>query len=116
MSSFAHDTRVGTAAGGMAFALVAAVAFGLSGSLGKGLLEIGWTAGSATLARVAIAAALLAIPGAMALRGRWGTVRRALPTVLLYGLFAVAGAQLCFFFAVPSPSARERSPRSGPVP
>ncbi|HBR88832.1 MAG TPA: EamA family transporter, partial [Microbacterium sp.] len=47
MSSFAHDTRVGTAAGGMAFALVAAVAFGLSGSLGKGLLEIGWTAGSA---------------------------------------------------------------------
>ena len=100
MSSFAHDTRVGTAAGGMAFALVAAVAFGLSGSLGKGLLEIGWTAGSAPLARVAIAAALLAIPGAMALRGRWRTVRRALPTVLLYGLFAVAGAQLCFFFAV----------------
>lgn len=100
MSTVADDTRVGTAAGGLAFALVAAVAFGLSGSLGKGLLEIGWTAGSATLVRVGIAAVLLAAPGVMALRGRWSALRRAVPTVLLYGLFAVAGAQLCFFFAV----------------
>ncbi|MDZ8200248.1 DMT family transporter [Microbacterium sp. SSW1-59] len=100
MSTLTNDARVGTAAGGVAFALVAAVAFGLSGSLGKGLLEIGWTAGAATLVRVAIAAALLAAPGLIALRGRWPLLRRALPTVLLYGLFAVAGAQLCFFFAV----------------
>jgi hypothetical protein len=42
----------------------------------------------------------VALPTALAMRGRWSLVRRAAPTVLLYGLLAVAGAQLCYFYAV----------------
>jgi drug/metabolite transporter (DMT)-like permease len=63
-------------------------------------MDIGWTAGAATLMRVAIAALVLVVPGVMALDGRWHLLRRALPTVLAYGVFAVAGAQLCYFLAV----------------
>lgn len=85
---------------GLGFALVAAASFGLSGSLAKGLMELGWTAGSAVLVRVTIAALVLAIPGAIALKGRWHLLRRGLGTIVAYGLFAVAGAQLFYFMAV----------------
>src|SRR6187399_606158 len=87
-------------ASGVGFALVAAASFGLSGSLAKGLMDIGWTAGSAVLLRVAIAAVVLAIPGALALRGRWHLLARNAGSILAYGLFAVAGAQLFYFMAV----------------
>ena len=85
---------------GIGFALVAAASFGLSGSLAKGLMDLGWTAGSAVLLRVTIAALVLAIPGAIALKGRWHLLRRSLGTIVAYGLFAVAGAQLFYFMAV----------------
>lgn len=85
---------------GIPLAMVAAASFGLSGSLAKGLMGIGWTAGSAVLARVTIAALVLAIPGLMALRGRWHLLRESIGTIIAYGLFAVAGAQLFYFFAV----------------
>lgn len=106
MAALTHDTtvlgnssapRIGS---GLAFAAVAAVAFGMSGSLAKGLLENGWTAGSAVLARVTIAALVLAVPGALALRGRWHLLRQSIVPVVMYGLFAVAGAQLFYFLAV----------------
>jgi drug/metabolite transporter (DMT)-like permease len=95
-----HDVRSTAAARGIPLAVVSATSFGLSGSLARGLMDIGWTAGAATLMRVAIAALVLAVPGVMALDGRWHLLRRALPTVLAYGVFAVAGAQLCYFLAV----------------
>jgi len=105
MTMLTHDVRGsdvrGTAAArGIPLAVISATSFGLSGSLARGLMDIGWTAGAATLMRVAIAALVLAVPGAMALDGRWHLLRRALPTVLAYGVFAVAGAQLCYFLAV----------------
>ncbi|MDE0572618.1 DMT family transporter [Demequina sp. B12] len=87
-------------ASGLGFALLSAAAFGMSGSLGRGLMDMGWTAGSATLVRVAIAAAVLTLPGIVALRGRWHLVRRGIGSIVAYGIFAVAGAQLCYFFAV----------------
>ena len=87
-------------ASGLAFAMASAASFGMSGSLGRGLLDAGWTAGTATLVRVAIAAAVLLVPGLIALRGRWGLLRRGAGAVVAYGVFAVAGAQLCYFFAV----------------
>ena len=90
----------GRTASGLAFALVSASAFGLSGSLARGLLESGWSAGAAAAVRMGVAAAVVALPTALAMRGRWSLVRRAAPTVLLYGLLAVAGAQLCYFYAV----------------
>lgn len=85
---------------GLLFALVAAASFGLSGSLAKGLMELGWTAGSAVLARVSIAALVLAVPGAIALKGRWHLLGKSIGPILGYGLFAVAGAQLFYFMAV----------------
>ena len=85
---------------GVAFALLAAASFGLSGSLAKGLMDLGWTAGSAVLLRVTIAALVLAIPGAIAMKGRWHMLARSAGPILAYGLFAVAGAQLFYFMAV----------------
>lgn len=104
MAAMTHDTvnttftpRLIT---GIPLALLAAASFGLSGSLAKGLMEIGWTAGSAVLARVTIAALVLAIPGSVALRGRWHLLRDSIGSIIAYGLFAVAGAQLFYFLAV----------------
>jgi len=97
LTTTAANTKV---ASGVGFALVAAASFGLSGSLAKGLMDIGWTAGSAVLLRVTIAALVLAIPGAIALRGRWHLLARNVGAIIAYGLFAVAGAQLFYFMAV----------------
>lgn len=85
---------------GLVYALAAAASFGLSGSLARGLMDLGWTAGAATIARVAIATAVLIVPGILALRGRWFLLKRGLGTVVAYGVFAVAGAQLCYFLAI----------------
>ncbi len=102
----------GRTASGLAFALVSASAFGLSGSLARGLLESGWSAGAAAAVRMGVAAAVVALPTALAMRGRWSLVRRAAPTVLLYGLLAVAGAQLCYFYAVQTLQVGVRGSRS----
>lgn len=100
MTPLTHDTIRPSRVSGLLFALLSAGAFGLSGSLGRALFDAGWTAGSATLVRVAIAAVVLAVPAIVALRGRWHLLRRAAGTVIAYGVFAVAGAQLFYFLAV----------------
>lgn len=88
------------ASSGFAYALTSAASFGLSGSLARALMDLGWSAGSATLARVTIATAVLIVPGIVALRGRWALLKRGAATVIAYGVFAVAGAQLCYFLAI----------------
>ena len=50
--------------------------------------------------RVALAALVLAGPAIVALRGRWRLLRRNLALVTGYGLAAVAGCQLAYFYAV----------------
>ena len=95
--SVAPGSRLGA---GLAFAVVSAMAFGLSGSLAKGLLDAGWSAGAAVAVRVTIAALVLVVPAALSLRGRWSLLRRNLPLVAGYGLVAVAGCQLAYFNAV----------------
>jgi drug/metabolite transporter (DMT)-like permease len=109
MSTMTNDAKLTTVtqqgsaprlASGIGFALLAAASFGLSGSLAKGLMGLGWTAGSAVLVRVTIAALVLAIPGAIALRGRWNLLRTNIGSIVAYGIFAVAGAQLFYFMAV----------------
>ncbi|HEY1133987.1 MAG TPA: EamA family transporter [Nocardioides sp.] len=108
MSTLTPDTPVVSSVrpqlgAGLLLALVSASAFGLSGSLARGLLDAGWTAGAAVTARITLAALVLAIPAALAMRGRWALVAgqpRTLGTVALYGVLAVAGAQLCYFYAV----------------
>ena len=85
---------------GLGFAVVSAMAFGLSGALAKGLLDAGWSAGAAVAVRVTIAALVLVVPAVVSLHGRWGLLRGNLPLVAGYGLVAVAGCQLAYFNAV----------------
>lgn len=95
-----NDARVSRLGSGLAFALLAAGSFGLSGTLARGLMDSGWSAAAATIVRVAIGAAVLLIPGILSMRGKWQLLRRGWATVVAYGLFAVAGAQLFYFLAV----------------
>jgi drug/metabolite transporter (DMT)-like permease len=82
---------------GIVLGLGAGLAFGAGGVFVKPLLESGWSPGAAVLARISIAAALLAIPGLIALRFDLRPLWRARWTVLPYGLVAVAGVQFAFY-------------------
>lgn len=85
---------------GLLFALGSAAGFGLSGVFASALMSAGWSPGAAVTVRIASAALVLAIPTLVMLRGSWSLVRRAWPQVLLFGVLAVAGCQLSYFFAV----------------
>jgi drug/metabolite transporter (DMT)-like permease len=107
MNAVAHDTpappvvaggsRLGS---GLAFAIVSATTFGMSGALASGLLDTGWSPGAVVLVRIGLAALVVAPFGALALRGRWGLLRSNAALIVTYGLLAVAGAQFCYFSAV----------------
>lgn len=101
----AHDISTRPAgrsatATGLWLAVLSAGSFGLSGSLASGLMDAGWSAGGAVVARVGLAALVLVVPAWMALEGRWALLRRSLPVVVAYGVLAVAGAQFAYFSAV----------------
>ena len=106
MTAMTHDTPSAPAlpasrlGAGLAFAVISAASFGISGSLAKGLLDSGWSPGAAVTARVSIAALVLVVPAAVILRGRWSLLRRNLGLVTAYGVVAVAGCQLAYFNAV----------------
>lgn len=93
-------TAASRTASGIGFAVAGAASFAMSGPLAKGLIEAGWTAGSAVTARVLIAAAVLAVPAVVSMRGRWHLMRANLALVVAYGLIAVAACQLSYFNAV----------------
>jgi drug/metabolite transporter (DMT)-like permease len=86
--------------GGLALALVSASSFGLSGSLARSLLDLGWSPAAVVATRVGGAFLILLIPCLLLLR------RIGLPTggqslrMLAYGVVAIALAQLCYFSAV----------------
>ena len=70
MTRLTHDGMpVGRGASGFALAVVSAASFGLSGALARGLIEAGWTPGSAVLVRVWVAALVLLVPGVTLLLG-----------------------------------------------
>lgn len=85
---------------GLVLALTSALAFGMSGTLARGLMDAGWTPGAAFAARVTLAALVLAVPGFLAIRGRTRLLITHARTFVLYGLFAVVAAQLFYFMAV----------------
>jgi drug/metabolite transporter (DMT)-like permease len=93
---------------GLALSLLAASTFGSSGSFGAALTAAGWTPGAAVTVRVGLAALVLLIPAWVQLHRQWPALRaggrgdllRSGRTVLLFGLLAVAGCQLCFFYAI----------------
>ena len=100
----AADRQVpGTLSGpgfGLGFALVSAASFGMSGALARGLLHEGWTPGAVTLARIGLAAVVVAPFGLIALRGRGALVLAHWRTLVVFGLVAVAAPQFCYFSAV----------------
>jgi len=103
MATMTHDTIVMTGSrlgGGLGFAGLSAMSFGLSGALARGLLDASWSPGAAVAVRILVAAAVLVVPALLALRGRWSLVRRNLPLLAGFGLVAVAGCQLAYFNAV----------------
>lgn len=100
MSNNAPDGAMRSTATGIALALAASLAFGLSGSLARGLMDAGWSASAAVAVRCLIAALVLVVPGLMAVRGRTRVLLTNARTIAVYGLLAVAGAQLLYFLAV----------------
>lgn len=85
---------------GVGFGLLSAATFGSAGAVVRPLLDAGWSPGAAVLMRIGIAALLLIGPGLRAARGRWHLIRRRAGLLTLFGLFAVAGSQVCYFNAV----------------
>ena len=100
MSSNTPDAAARTTGAGLALAITSAVSFGLSGSLARGLMDAGWSPTAAVALRVTIAALVLVVPGLLAVRGSMRVLVSNLHTIVLYGLLAVAGAQLMYFLAV----------------
>lgn len=105
MTTLTHDAAVAQApssrfAAGLAFAVVSAMSFGLSGTLAKGLLAAGWSPAAAVTVRIVVGALVLLPPGLLALRGRWHLLRRNARMLAIYGVVAVAGTQFAYFSAV----------------
>jgi drug/metabolite transporter (DMT)-like permease len=90
----------GAAWGGVSIAVVSAATFGTSGTFGTALLDAGWTPATAVLARIGLAALIVTVPAVLALRGRWGLLRRSAWLVVAYGLVGVAGCQVFYFYAI----------------
>jgi drug/metabolite transporter (DMT)-like permease len=82
--------------------MLSAGTFGTSGIFASALITAGWSPAAAAIARLGGAAFLLAVPAALQLRGRWGLLRREAGRVVVYGLVAIAGGQLCYFNAIES--------------
>ena len=105
MTTLTHDTPAVQAppsrfVGGLGFAVVSAMSFGLSGTVAKGLLVEGWSPAAAVTARIVVAALVLLPPGLVALRGRWHLLRPNTRLLVAYGLVSIAGCQFAYFSAV----------------
>ena len=85
---------------GLVFALVSAASFGLSGSLARSLLDLGWSPAAVVAVRVGGAFVVLLVPCLLLLRRTGLPTSRQSTRLVAYGVVAVALAQLCYFSAV----------------
>lgn len=85
---------------GPVLAAVSALTFATSGTFAAALLSTGWTPGAAVLVRIGLSALVLLLPAVLVMRGRWDVFRANARSVVIFGMFAVALAQLSFFNAV----------------
>jgi drug/metabolite transporter (DMT)-like permease len=92
--------RSASQAPGLGLAVLSAAMFGTSGTFATPLLDSGWSPAAAVTARVLVAAVALTVPALLVMRGQWWRVASSSRSMIIYGLVAVAGAQLCFFNAV----------------
>ena len=103
MATMARETSVVAerrAQAGLAFAVIAAASFGLSGPLATGLLDAGWSPASLVVCRIGVGALVLAGPALVALRGRWHLPCANAGFIAAFGVIAVAGCQFAYFNAV----------------
>jgi drug/metabolite transporter (DMT)-like permease len=85
---------------GLVFALISAAGFGLSGSLARSLLDLGWSPAAVVAVRVGGAFLVLLVPCLLLLRRTGLPTSRQSTKLVAYGVVAVAVAQLCYFSAV----------------
>ena len=85
---------------GLLFAVASAFTFGMSGPFAKALMEAGWTPTAAVAARLAGGALVMAVFATIVKPDWVRQAREHSRTVVVYGLFPVAGAQLCYYNAV----------------
>ncbi|WP_433507224.1 EamA family transporter [Pseudonocardia halophobica] len=85
---------------GLAFAVVSAVSFGLSGPFAKALIDAGWSSAGAAFVRIGGSAVVVLVLLAVTRPGVLAALRSDAPALLLYGLMAMAGVQVAFFNAV----------------
>jgi drug/metabolite transporter (DMT)-like permease len=85
---------------GLALAIVSASSFGLSGSLARSLLDLGWSPTAVVVTRVGGAFLVLLLPALLLLRRIGLPTGRQAVRMLAYGVVAIALAQLCYFSAV----------------
>ena len=93
------NTR-GTFRLGIAFAVSAALTFGMSGPFAKALMAAGWTPNAAVIARLAGGALVMGLFATLVHRGWVREAVRHGKTVLVYGVIPIAGAQLGYYNAV----------------
>jgi drug/metabolite transporter (DMT)-like permease len=86
--------------GALVLALVSASSFGLSGSLARSLLDLGWSPTAVVATRVGGAFLILLLPSLLLLRRIGLPTGRQSARMLAYGVVAIALAQLCYFSAV----------------
>jgi drug/metabolite transporter (DMT)-like permease len=85
---------------GLGLAVLSAATFGTSGAFAASLLQSGWTPGAAVTVRVVLAALVLTVPALLLLRGGFRRLAAGSRSLTVYGIAAVAGAQLCYFNSV----------------
>jgi drug/metabolite transporter (DMT)-like permease len=85
---------------GLALAVLSAASFSTSGSFARSLTGAGWSPAAAVAARISAAALMLAVPAVVSLRGRWRCLWSNAAMISVYGLVAVAGAQVFYFNAI----------------
>ncbi len=90
---------------GLIFAVISAATFGVSGPFAKALIESGWSPAAAAFARVAGGALIMILVALLTQRRRLRILLQArrsgaTRSLLMYGVFAIAGVQVCFFNAI----------------
>ena len=94
------EPRTGTDGRGLLIGLSSAATFGLSGTFGRSLLELGWSPAAVISVRILGAFVVLLGPGLVLLRRIGRPSGRQVRRMVSYGVIAVGGAQLCYFSAV----------------
>lgn len=97
MKVMTHDAQLGS---GLAYAVLAAMTFGLSGTLASPLMAAGWSPAAVVVVRVLTGGVALAVPALLALRGRWHLLRREAGLVAAYGVICIGFTQFAYFSAV----------------